>query len=69
MQIANKKLLILVVSIISGLAIIVTTVLATVLPRLNSFTSSNKEGNAVTIEEIWDGSRFNGTAVGLIVRM
>ena len=57
----KKKLLILLVSIISGLAIIVTTVLATVLPRLNSFTSSNK--TAVTIEEIWDGSKFNSANV------
>ncbi len=65
MQIANKKLLILVVSIITGLAIIVTAVLATVLPKLNSFTSSNK--NAVTINEIWDGSKFNSANVNTLL--
>ncbi len=61
----KKKLLILLISIISGLAIIVTTVLATVLPRLNSFTTENK--TAVTIGEIWDNGSFNKTNVNTLL--
>ena len=49
------------ITIILSIAIIVTTVLATVLPRLNSFTSSNK--TAITISELWDGSSFNSANV------
>ena len=63
----KKKLLILLVSIISGLAIIVTTVLATVLPRLNSFKSSNKEGNAVTVDELWNNGQFNSGNVRTLI--
>ena len=64
-KIENKKLLILLISIISGLAIIVTTVLATVLPRLNSFTSSNK--TAVTIDELWNNGQFNSGNVRTLI--
>ena len=63
----KKKLLILLISIIIGLAIIVTTVLATVLPKLNSFTSSNKEGNAVTVDELWNNGQFNSGNVRTLI--
>ena len=57
----SKITLSICISLVLGLTIIAITVLATILPKLNSFNSDNK--TAVTIDELWGGSGFNNTNV------
>ena len=53
----KKITLSLSIAIILSVAILITSLLTTFSPRLNSFTSSNK--TAVTIGELWNDGEFN----------